>query len=814
MKDLPVESQVVVIGGGIAGCSTAYHLAQNGCRDVVVLERAKITSGSTWHAAGMVGQLRASANLTQLLRHSVELYDRLEAETGLATGWKASGSLRLCCTRERRTEVERQITMARSFGLEIALLSPSEIAELCPGMNVEGVDCGVYVPSDGVASPSDLTMSLAKGARAGGCKIFEDTPVTGLVTERGRVTAVVTDKGTIKCARVVIAAGLWSREIGRLAGASIPIQPSHHQYMVTEKIEGLSSDMPAIRDPDNLTYFKEEVGGLIAGGYELNPIPYRRAPSLDDAEFKLFPEAVEHFEQFLPAMMTRFSALEKVGIKQWFNGLEAFTEDTYFILGETPEVRGLFVACGFNAMGIAAGGGTGMAIAHWVLEGEPPFDLWPVDIRRFSSFHRSNRNVLVRAVEGQGHHYAMHWPHYEFKAGRPLRRSAVYDRLQARGACFGSKAGWERPNWFAPIGVEARDSYSFERANWFPYVAEEHKACREAVAVFDQSSFSKALVVGRDAESALQRICAGNMGRPPGRLSYTQMLNERGGIECDLTVARLADDAYYLVTGTAMATHDLDHVRRHIDDSENVSVVDVTSQYGVLGLMGPKARDVLSALTEEDVGNAAFPFGHVRELMVAGAPVRAMRVTFVGELGWELHVPSEYMLRVYDALHDVGADHGLKDAGYRAIDSLRLEKRFCVWGAEVGPDYTPLEAGLGFAVAFDKNTPFIGRDALLRQRESSLDKQLVSFTVDKVDVTLLGRETIYRNGQVVGWLSSGGFGHTVGKPIGLGYVCNGGGVTDDHLLSASYELDVAGQRVPAQIHLRALYDPAGARPRS
>jgi sarcosine dehydrogenase len=814
MADLPSKANIVIIGGGIIGCSTAYHLAKRGVTDVIVLEKGKLTSGSTWHAAGMVGQLRSSANITQLLRNSVDVYARLEKETGQATGWRATGSLRLCCTEDRRIEYQRAITTAHSFNLEIDMLTPKEIENLCPGINVSEVLCGVYVPSDGMVNPSDVTMALAKGARSGGVKIFEGVAVTDLETRDGRIVGVKTEQGAIQCDAVVLCAGLWSRELARRIGVNIPILPSHHHYIVTEKIDGLSRDMPGLRDPDNLTYFKEEVGGLIAGGYETNPIPYPGRPGRDDPDFRLFPEEVEHFEQLMTGMVKRFPALERVGIKQWFNGLESFTEDTNFILGETPEVRKLFVGCGFNSMGIASGGGAGLALAHWVAEGEAPYDLWPVDIRRFSQFHRSDRAVLVRALEGQGHHYAMGWPSYEFKAGRPFRRSAIYDRLLQQGACFGAKSGWERPNWFAPEGVEAKDIYSFGRANWFPYVGEEHKACREHAALFDQSSFAKFLVTGCDAEKALQRICAANVGREPGRLAYTQMLNRHGGIECDLTVARLSEDSYYIVTGTAMAVHDGNHIRRNIDASENVSVVDVTSAYGVLGLMGPKARVILADICEDDISNEAFPFGTVREILIAGAPVRALRVTFVGELGWELHIPTEYMAAVFEALQKAGAHRGMRNAGYRAIDSLRFEKGYVIWGAEVGPDYTPLEAGLGFAVSFKKNTDFVGKDALLRQREQPLKKRLMTFTVPDRDTVLLGRETIYRDGKVVGWLTGGGYGFTIGKGVGLGYVRSKDGVTDDYLHSGSYELEVAGVRVPAALHFGALYDPQNVRSRS
>lgn len=807
MGAVPQTARVVIIGGGIAGCSTAYHLAQLGWTDVVVLERGKLTSGSTWHAAGMVGQLRSSSNITELLRYSVKLYGSLEQETGLATGWKANGSLRLCCTKERRIEFLRQLTTARSFGLEMHLLTPREIEALCPGIVTSDVDSGLFVASDGVANPSDLVQSLAKGARMKGVRIFEDTPVTGIEVRDGEVNAVITAAGRIACEAVAVCGGIWSRELARSVGVRLPIQPAHHQYFVTETMDGLRRDMPSIRDPDNKTYFKEEVGGLIAGGYEANPIGYAPRPGLDDEQFKLFPEFMDHFEQFLPAMMKRFPALSGVGIKKWYNGLESFTEDTNFVIGEAPELKGFFVACGFNAMGIAAGGGAGMALAHWVVHGEPPFDLWPVDIRRFSAFHASDRGVLVRSLEGQGHHYAMHWPHYEFEAGRPLRRSALYDRLGQQRACFGSKAGWERPNWFAPPGVEAKDVYTFGRPNWFEHVGAEHRACREQAVVFDQSSFSKFMLIGRDAERVLQRIAAADMSQEPGRIIYAQMLNDRGGIECDLTVTRLSRDSYYVVTGTAVGEHDRSYIERHIGQGENAYCVDVTSAFGVLGLMGPNSRAILAEIAEADLSSEAFPFGRCRDIIVAGAPVRALRMTFVGELGWELHIPTEYMLTVYDALKKAGEKFGLRDAGYRAIDSLRLEKGLCVWGAEVGPDNTPLEAGLGFAVAFDKPMPFRGRDALLAQRGTAPTKRLATLIAEAPGAILLGRETIYRDGRPVGWLTSGGYGHAIGKPLGLGYVRNAAGVTDDDLRSGKYELEAAGERIPATLVIGAAYDP-------
>ena len=808
---LPAQAQVVVIGGGIAGCSTAYHLAKQGVSDVVLIEKDQLTAGSTWHAAGMVGQLRASASITRLLQYSVDLYQSLEALTGLSTGWKSTGSIRLCCTKDRRIEIERQVATARSYGVDAEFLSPPQIAELCPTMSTAGIDSGVYIPSDGNVNPSDLTQALARGARQLGVEIIEHTAVRGITLNNHRVSGIETSSGSIDCEQVAICAGLWSREIARLAGANIPLIPSFHQYMVTELIEGIVPGMPGIRDPDRLTYFKEEVGGLAAGGYEFNPVPYDRKPSADDPEFRLFPEMTDHFAQFMPGMVERFPQFETVGIKRWFRGLESFTEDTYFILGELPEVRGLFCACGFNAMGIAAGGGAGMALAQWMGDGESPFDLWPVDIRRFSAYHRSDRQLGPRVLEGQGHHYAMHWPHFEFQAGRPLRRSALYDRLQASGACFGSKTGWERANWFARDGKPAVDNYTFGQPDWHNAVGAEHMACRERAALFDQSSFVKLLVTGVDAESLLQRLCATDVAVPPGTVRYAPMLDRHGGVACDLTVARLSPTDFYLVSGTAMATHDIDHIARHIRPAERVSVVDITSGYGVLGLMGPQSRALLQQLAESDLGRDMFPFGTVQNVMIAGAPVRVLRISFVGELGYELHVPSEYLLTVFDALHDVGAEHGLVNAGYRAIDSLRLEKQFCAWGAEIGPDHSLLEAGLGFAVDQNK-TDFVGREAVYAQRSAPLKKKLATFTITG-DQPLLGGETIYRDGEVAGWITSGGFAHSFVCPVGLGHVRREEGVDTDYLVSGRYELDVAGTRFPAEISLRALYDPTGARMR-
>ena len=810
--DLPKEARAIVIGGGIVGCSTAYHLGQLGWDETIVLERAKLTSGSTFHAAGLVGQLRSNANITQLLGYSVALYDRLEAETGQATGWTRNGGLRLACNQERWTEVKRQATTAHSFGLEMQLLSAQEAQELWPLMEVSDVVGAAFLPTDGQANPSDITQALAKGARAKGVRFFEDTPVTGILVEEGRVAGVVTPRGTIRAAVVVNCAGQWARELGRLAGVNVPLVSVQHQYMVTEAIEGVTPELPTLRDPDRLTYYKEEVGGLVMGGYEPNPIPWASEGIPEGFHFSLLDSDFDHFEQLMTQALARVPALETAGVKQLLNGPESFTPDGNFILGEAPELRGFYVGAGFNAFGIASGGGAGMALAEWIARGEPPYDLWPVDIRRFGRPHFDVDWVRKRTLELYGKHYTIAWPAEEHTSGRPCRRSPLYGRLKDLGACFGEKLGWERPNWFADTaaGEVPKDVYSFGRPNCFEAVGREHRAAREAAVVFDQSSFAKYLLLGPDAAAALDWICANDVTKAPGRLTYTQLLNARGGIECDLTVARLAEDRFYIVTGTGFATHDFDWIARNIPAGLNAQLVDVTSAHAVLSLMGPRSREILQGLTAADLSNTAFPFASQQEIGIAGAPVIALRVTYVGELGWELHVPCEYAVNLFEALMAAGALHGLRPAGYRAIESLRLEKGYRAWGADIGPDHTPLEAGLGWAVKLKSNTPFLGREALEAQGRGPLTKRLAGFTADP-SVVLLGRETIYRDGRRVGWLSSGGYGYTLGKSIGYGYLRDPEGVDRDDLLSGDYELEVASERRPCEIHLAPLYDPGMAR---
>lgn len=809
MHALPSTAKAVIIGGGIIGCSTAYHLGKLGWTDTVLLERKKLTSGTTFHAAGLVGQLRTSANITQLLGNSVALYNTLEAETGLSTGWKMNGGLRLACNAERWTEVKRQATTAHSFGLEMHLLSPKEAQDLWPLMQIDDVVGAAFLPTDGQANPSDVTQALAKGARMSGVKIFEDTAVLAIEVEDGRIRGVVTEHGRIECEIVICCAGQWTRVLAATVGVNVPLVPVEHQYMVTEKIEGVTSNLPTLRDPDRLTYYKEEVGGLVMGGYEPNPIPWAIDGIPDGFHYTLLSSNFDHFEPIMELALGRVPALETAGIKTLINGPESFTPDGNFILGEAPELKNFFVGAGFNAFGIASGGGAGQALAEWVVKGEPPYDLWPVDIRRFGRPHFDTDWVRTRTLEAYGKHYTIAWPFEEHSSGRPCRRSPLYAHLKEQHACFGEKLGWERPNWFADpsAGETPEDRYSYGRQNWFSAVGREHKATREHVTIFDQTSFAKFTVKGPDAEAALTWICANDVTKAPGNLTYTQMLNDRGGIECDLTVARVARDEFYIVTGTGFATHDFDWISRSIPAGLNAQIVDVTSSNAVLVLMGPKARDVLAAVTRDDVSNASFPFGQARRIGISGCPVLALRVTYVGELGWELHLPVEYAVNVYEALMRAGAAYGISNAGYRAIESLRLEKGYRAWGSDIGPDHTPLEAGLGWAVKLRKNVPFKGREAILAQKETGLRKMLACFTVDDPGTILLGRETIYRNGERVGWLTSGGYGYTIGKSIGYGYVRNKAGVTADYVVGGNYELEVATERVRAEVHLGPLYDP-------
>ncbi|MEE8549021.1 MAG: FAD-dependent oxidoreductase [Alphaproteobacteria bacterium] len=811
-KTLPTHARAVIIGGGIVGCSVAYHLAKLGWREIVLLEQGRLTCGTTWHAAGLVGQLRAHQNLTRLIRYSCELYENLEAETGQATGWKRCGSLAVARTGDRMTLLKRTAAMARAHGVEAEVIGAEEAGRLWPVMRADDLIGGVWIPGDGKVNPSDVTQALAKGARAGGVKIFERVKVTGVDIAGGAVTGVATDNGAINCDIVVNCAGQWGRQVGRMCGVTVPLYSAEHMYIVTKEIDGVTPDLPVLRDPDGSIYFKEEVGGLVMGGFEPEAKPWGMDGIPDGFEFTLLNEDWDQFEILMTNALIRVPALETAEVRQLVNGPECFTPDTNFILGEAPEVRNFFVGAGMNSMGIASAGGAGKALAEWIDAGEPTMDLWPVDIRRFAPFNADEAWLAARVGEAVGKHYAIHWPNLEMESARPLRRSPLYRHLKRAGACFGSKMGWERANWFAPDGVEPRVEYSFGRQNWFPYAAREHRAAREAVAIFDQTSFSKFLLQGRDAEAVLQNLCANDVGVDAGRIVYTGMLNGRGGYESDVTVTRLAEDAYFIVSGTAQTTRDADWIRRNIADGANAALTDVTSAIAVIGVMGPKSRELLAALSGADLGNDAFPFGACREIGIGYATLRAHRITYVGELGWELYVPAEFAVSVYTALIEAGAEFGLRAAGYYAIDSLRMEKGYRAWGADVTPDYTPYEAGLGFAVRLDKGVDFIGREALMRQKEAGITRRLVQFTLEDPDAIAFGKELILRDGEAVGEVTSAAYGHTLGRAVAMGYVKNADGVADREFIETGrYEIDIAGVRFAATAHLRAPYDAKGER---
>lgn len=642
-----------------------------------------------------------------------------------------------------------------------------------------------------------------------GAKIVEDCKVLDIEIDKGKIIAVITEFGRIECDKIVVCAGQWTREFSKRFGVNVPLVAMEHQYMVTEPIKGITRDLPTLRDPDRLTYYKEEVGGLVMGGYEANPIAWAKNGIPKGFHYSLLDSNFDHFEPLMELSLGRVPALETAGIRTLTNGPEAFTPDGNFIIGEAPELKNYFVGAGFNAFGIAAAGGAGMALAEWVVKGSPPFDLWSADIRRFGRPHFDTDWVRTRTIEAYGKHYTMAWPNEEHESGRPCRKSPLYNILLEQGACFGEKLGWERPNWFADkqLGEKPEDVYSFERQNWFDAVGREHKATREAATIFDQTSFAKFSLKGRDAAKALNWICANQVDKPVGSLIYTQMLNDKGGIECDLTVARIAEDEYYIVTGTGFATHDFDWIKRNIPEDLNCQLFDITSSNSVLSLMGPRARDILSAVTNDDVSNESFGFGTVKTIGIAGCPVLALRVTYVGELGWELHFPVEYATSVYQALFQAGQKFGLMNAGYRAIESLRLEKGYRAWGSDIGVDHTPFESGLGWAVKLKSKIDFKGRDAMRAQQKNGVTKMMACFTVDDPNIILVGRETIYRNGERVGWLSSGGYGYTIEKSIGLGYVRQKDGVDAAFVKDGNYELEVATKRVKCKIQLSPLYDP-------
>ena len=817
MTDVPARAQVVIVGGGVVGTSVAYHLTKLGWTDVVLLEQGRLSSGTTWHAAGLVGQLRASESGTRLVQYSTELYAELEAEVGLSTGYKRCGGVTVARTDDRMTQLRRTAASADAYGLECVLLTPEEARERYPVMQVDDLVGAIWLPGDATANPTDLTQALAKGARRGGARVLERTRVLDVLVTDGRVTGVRTDAGDIEAEVVVNCAGQWAKELGAMAGVNVPLHSAEHFYVVTEPFAGVRPELPILRDPDGYTYFKEEVGGLVVGGFEPEAKPWVSPDAIPyPFEFQLLDEDWEHFSILMENAVLRIPALRETGVRKFYNGPESFTPDNQFILGPAPETGNFYVGAGFNSVGIASAGGAGRALAEWIVGGEASTDLTAVDIRRFARFNGNNQWLHDRVAEVLGLHYEIPWPNREMRTARPFRRSPVYHLLERANASFGSRMGWERANFFAPPGTEPVIEYSWSKPNWLPWVAAEHTNTRSAVTVFDQTSFSKYLVVGPDAESALQWLCTADVAVPPGRTVYTGMLNARGTYESDVTVTRISGTEYLVVSSAATTERDQDHIRRNLPSGSAATVVDLTSSYAVLGVMGPRSRELLSRLTRADLSHDAFPFGTSREIDLGYATVRATRITYVGELGWELYVPTEFAVGVYEGLLSAGPDLGVANGGYYAIESLRLEKGYRAFGRELTPDYTPVDAGLLFACKLRTDIPFLGREALERARAAGARRKLVSFSVEDPDAMMWGGELMLRGGAPSGQVMSAAWGATVGSCVGLAYLWDpaGGPVDAEWVRASSYEVDIGGERRPVALSLKPLVDPDGDRIRA
>ncbi|WP_428644707.1 GcvT family protein [Roseibium sp.] len=803
------ETKYLIIGGGVIGCSIAYHLARNGEKDVVLLEKASLTEGATWHAAGLVGQLRSSRNTTRMLKRSVAMYDRLEEETGMAFDWKKVGSLRLAATKERLLEAKRLTTMARSFDLEMHMISAEEAKELFPYIDASGLHGAAFIPSDGHVDPASLTQAIASAARKHGVTIRQGVKVEDFEVTDGRITRVMTPEGDYTADVVVLAAGMWSRELGAKLGVRVPACAVEHQYIVTEPLPDvdLVKRLPTLRDPERLVYYKPDAGGrLVIGGYEEGTLPFGDKGIPGEFVRQLLPDNLDRFGPLAELAAEVTPILNEVGVRTVINGPIPYSADGDFVMGWAPEVENLMVATGF-LYGIAAGGGAGEMIAEWITEGRPSLDLWPLDIRRFGPHHGTKTFMYPRAVEHYAHHYKMRYPGQEHESARDLRLSPLHGILKDNGAVYGSRNGWERPLWFAPEGVAPVDQLDFLEPGWHRFAAEEHRAVREGVALIDQSSFAKFEMIGPGALDCLQKLAACNMDRPAGSVIYAQLCNEHGGIEADLTITRLGPDHFYIVTGSGFGTHDADWIRRHMPKDGSVQLVEMTSARAVINICGPKARDVLQAVCEEDVSNEAFPFGTAQDITIGAAPVRAVRIGFVGELGWELHVPTEFGAHVYKTLRAAGEASGIRDAGYRAIDSLRLEKGYLYWSGDISPDYTPVEAGLGFRVHLKSGGDFLGRDVLAKQKSEGPTRKLCTF-VTEARLPLYGGETILSDGRTVSLATSAGFGHTIGKTILFGYL-------DASLWDRdAFEVEVFGDRHAIRRVDGPLYDPQNERLKS
>ena len=805
-QELPASVDVVIIGGGVIGCSIAYHLTRRAITDVLVLERQQMTSGTTWHAAGLIGQLRASRQMTELAKYTSELLFRLEEETGLSTGFKQNGSISVATNAERFEEQRRGASMAKNFGLAVEVLSPADIKARYPLLEIGDLVGGIFLPKDGQADPTNVTMAYAKGARMRGARIREGIAVTDILVEAGRTVGVMTAEGPIRAKTTVVAAGMWSAELGRRIGVALPLHAAEHFYIVTEPIADLPRDLPVLRVPDECAYVKEDAGKILLGAFEPEAKPWGMAGIPDDFAFATLPDDLDHFEPILEAAARRLPLLETAGIQTFFNGPESFTPDDRYLLGETAEVRDLFVACGMNSIGIQSSGGVGLMLAEWIDKRHMPADLLDVDVRRMQPFQINRRYLRDRTTETLGLLYAMHWPYRQYATARGVRRSPFHDRLLAQGAVMAEQSGWERPGWFAPEGVTPEYRYSWGRQNWFEHAVVECRRIRDAVGLFDQSCFSKYLVSGKDALTTLNRISANDIDVPVGKVVYTQWLNERGGIEADLTVTRTGETEFLVVTTAAGQTRDMAWLREHNPDGAHCTAVDVTSGLPMLGLMGPKSRALLEAASGETLDNESFPFATSRELEIGYARLRASRITYVGELGYELYIPAEFATHVFDVLHEAGADFGLGPAGYHSMNACRMEKAYRHYGHDIGVEDTPLESGLGFAVGWAK-PDFIGRDALLRQREAGIERRLVQFRLDEDGQLLHHEEPIWADGEIVGSITSGMYGHRIDASLGMGYVRQQGGVTRAWLEAQPFEIEIGWERFAVEASLLPFYDP-------
>ena len=816
----PNTAKVVIIGGGVVGCSVAYHLAKLGWNDIVLLERKQLTCGTTWHAAGLIAQLRATQNMTRLAKYSQELYTQLEAETGVATGFRQNGSITAALTDARMEELRRGAAMARAFGVEIEEISAADITNYYPGLNVSDCKGGVFLAKDGQADPVNITQALAKGARANGAKIIEGVKVTDITTKDGAVTGVTTDKGTITAEYVVNCGGMWARKIGKMAGVSVPLHACEHFYIVTEQIPDLKRNLPVLRVPDECAYYKEDAGKLLLGAFEPVAKPWGGEGISDDFEFTTLPDDFDHFAPILEQAVERLPILETAGIQTFFNGPESFTPDDRYLLGEAPELKRFFVAAGFNSIGIQSAGGAGKALAEWMDAGTPQMDIWDVDIRRIHPFQTNRHYLSARVTETLGLLYADHFPYRQFASARGIRKTPLHHKLAEQGACFGEIYGWERANWFLPkaerdAGKIAAYEYSWGRQNWFKYARDEHQAVREKAGLFDLSTFGKIKVIGRDAEKVLQHLCANDVAVPQGRIVYTQMLNDRAGTEADITVTRLSETEFLVITPAATIRRDLGWIERHIPENAHCMTIDVTVSEAVIAVMGPAARDIMQPVISQSLENADFGFGQACEIEIGQAIARAHRVSYVGELGWELYVSTEMAEHVFDVVMQAGADKGLTPAGMHVLDSCRIEKAFRHFGHDISDEDHILEAGLGFAVKTDKQPSqfgeFIGRDAVLRKKEAGLSRRLVQFQLTDPEPLVYHNEPILKDGQITGYLTSGNYGHYLGGAVGLGYVACEKGESAPDMLAASYQIDVAGQLCAAKASLKPLYDPKGER---